>query len=227
MRTKQYTSGDVWRRMPRPVAVSRSACARVLGSRTFALWYRVLGVVSHRLAQQRLERGLVNLVSLAKVYRPPHVFPSRPALKSFLGSGSSAPWKNVSFTLSLWAFARAYIPSRDQTGVPIHFHSSTTSGSTSWMSVRISANLSPLQSLKSAIFLSIRLDALIWSDDLAAALRGLAAFAATRLAAAFFATFADFLDVLPAIVFTPGLLRRCATRGATWWHTAARTSTDR
>jgi hypothetical protein len=34
-----------------------------------------------------------------------------------------------------------------------------------------------------------------------AVLRGLAAFAATRLAAAFFATVADFLDVLLAIVF--------------------------
>jgi hypothetical protein len=33
--------------------------------------------------------------------------------------------------------------------------------------------------------------------------RGLAAFAATRLAAALFATFADFLDVLLAIAFTP------------------------
>ncbi len=41
------------------------------------------------------------------------------------------------------------------------------------------------------------------TDDFGAALRGLAAFAATRLAAASFATFADFLDVLPAIVFTP------------------------
>jgi hypothetical protein len=44
--------------------------------------------------------------------------------------------------------------------------------------------------------------------DLAPAFRGLAVFAATRLAAAFFAragraTFADFLVVLPAIVFTP------------------------
>src|SRR2546428_13986184 len=84
MRTKQYTSGDVWRRMPRPVAVSRSACARVLGSRTFALWYRVPGVVSHRLAQQRLERGLVYLVSLAKVYRPPRV-PLQARVEEFLG----------------------------------------------------------------------------------------------------------------------------------------------
>jgi hypothetical protein len=39
--------------------------------------------------------------------------------------------------------------------------------------------------------------------DFSAVLRGLAAFAATCLAAAFFATFPDFLDVLLAIVFTP------------------------
>src|SRR5687768_3399176 len=101
-------------------------------------------------------------------------------------------------------------PLLDQTGVPgedsfLHFHSSTTSGSASWMSVRISSNLSPLQSPRSAILWSIRSDALIWSDDLPTALRGVAAFAATRLAAAFFATFADFLDVLPGIMFTPGL----------------------
>jgi hypothetical protein len=43
------------------------------------------------------------------------------------------------------------------------------------------------------------------ADDLATALCGLAAFAATRLAPAFFATFADFVDVLAAIVFSPGL----------------------
>ena len=38
--------------------------------------------------------------------------------------------------------------------------------------------------------------------DLGATLRGLARFAATRLTAAFFAIFADFFDVLLAIVFT-------------------------
>ena len=37
------------------------------------------------------------------------------------------------------------------------------------MSLRIAANLSTIQSAKSAIFLSIRLDALKSSDDLAAA----------------------------------------------------------
>ena len=45
---------------------------------------------------------------------------------------------------------------------------------------------------------------MIWRD-FGAVLRGLAAFAATRLAAAFFATFVDLMDVLLAIAFT----RRC------------------
>ncbi len=47
------------------------------------------------------------------------------------------------------------------------------------------------------------------ADGLGTAFRGLAAFAPSHLAAAFSAPFANFLDldVLPAIVFTPGL--RC------------------
>src|SRR5262245_518475 len=51
------------------------------------------------------------------------------------------------------------IPSCDQTGVPIHFHSSTTSGSASWMSLRILLRVSPRQSLRSAILSEIRADA--------------------------------------------------------------------
>jgi hypothetical protein len=75
------------------------------------------------------------------------------------------------------------------------------------MSVRISANVSPLQSPNSAIILSIRSDALIWADD---------------VAPAFFAIFADFFAVfflaaasfivLPAIVFTPLTARSRARR---------------
>ena len=51
------------------------------------------------------------------------------------------------------------IPSCDHTGIPagfegfLHFTSSTTSGSASWMSLRISASFSPRQSV---VFLSIR-----------------------------------------------------------------------
>src|SRR4029077_243946 len=55
------------------------------------------------------------------------------------------------------------IPSCDHTGVPIHFHSSTTSGSASLMSLRILLKVSPRQSPSSAILLSISSDA-DWSS---------------------------------------------------------------
>jgi hypothetical protein len=44
-------------------------------------------------------------------------------------------------------------------GVPIHFHSSTTFGSASLMSLRILLKVSPRQSPSSAILLSISSDA--------------------------------------------------------------------
>jgi hypothetical protein len=46
------------------------------------------------------------------------------------------------------------MPSCDHTGMP-HFHSSTTSGSASWISLRIRASVSPRQSSSAAIALSI------------------------------------------------------------------------
>src|SRR5579863_5896992 len=51
------------------------------------------------------------------------------------------------------------IPSWDQTGVPIHFHSSTTSGSACLMSWRILLRVSPRQSPSSAILFEISSDA--------------------------------------------------------------------
>src|SRR5881397_3166123 len=56
------------------------------------------------------------------------------------------------------------MPSCDQTGVPglvafTHFHSSTTSGSASLMSLRIRLRVSPRQSPSSEILLSISSDA--------------------------------------------------------------------
>ncbi|MNC93399.1 hypothetical protein D3C83_100170 [compost metagenome] len=51
------------------------------------------------------------------------------------------------------------MPSCDQTGVPIHFHSSTTSGSASLMSLRILLNVFPRQSPRSAIFFEMSSDA--------------------------------------------------------------------
>src|ERR1700740_3700961 len=87
--------------------------------------------------------------------------PPRPALKSLSGSGSLAPWEKVSFTLSLWALPTAIIPSRDHTGLPIHFHSSIISRSASRMLLRMLASVLPRQSVRSAISASIRSDGFI------------------------------------------------------------------
>src|SRR5438093_2060297 len=51
------------------------------------------------------------------------------------------------------------MPSCDQIGVPIHFHSSTTSGSASLMSLRILLRVCPRQSPSSAILFEMSSDA--------------------------------------------------------------------
>src|SRR6202049_4033354 len=84
--------------------------------------------------------------------------PSSPALKSLSGSGRCAPLAKVSFTFPLWALATAIIPSRDHTGLPIHFHSSIISRSAARMLLRTLANVLPRQSVISAISWSIRSD---------------------------------------------------------------------
>src|SRR6266487_2497928 len=89
--------------------------------------------------------------------------PPRPALKSLSGSARLAPREKVTFTLSLWALATAIIPSRDHTGLPIHFHSSMISRSASRMLLRMLASLLPRQSVSSAISSSIRSDGFIGS----------------------------------------------------------------
>src|SRR5260370_23307117 len=50
------------------------------------------------------------------------------------------------------------MPSCDQTGVPIHFHSSTTSGSACLMSWRILLRVSPRQSPSSSILFEMSSD---------------------------------------------------------------------
>jgi len=92
-----------------------------------------------------------------------HALPPRPALKSLSGSGRRAPWAKVSFTLSLWALPTAIIPSRDHTGLPIHFHSSIISRSASRMVLRMPASVLPRQSASPTIRWSIRSDGFIGS----------------------------------------------------------------
>src|SRR5215472_2480501 len=85
--------------------------------------------------------------------------PSRLALKSLAGSCKEAPLKKVSFTIDLYDSPVQMPPPCDHTGVPRHFHSSTTSGSASLMRARILASVSPRQSPNSAIRSSMSAEA--------------------------------------------------------------------
>src|SRR4051812_15433767 len=84
-------------------------------------------------------------------------FPSRLELKRRAGSFRDAPFANVSFTTFLYDSPVQMMPSCDQTGVPIHFHSSTTSGSASLISFRIRPSVFPRQSARSAILCEMSL----------------------------------------------------------------------
>src|ERR1700704_4792936 len=86
-------------------------------------------------------------------------FPSRLELKRRAGSFRDAPLAKVSFTTFLYDSPVQMMPSCDQTGAPRHFHSSTTSGSASLMSLRILPRVSPRQSPSSAILFEMSSDA--------------------------------------------------------------------
>src|SRR5882672_7829945 len=87
-------------------------------------------------------------------------FASRPALKSPCGSSRNAPLKKFTFTWSLKPPTAQTIPSRFQTAV-FHFQSSMMSGSAAFISLRSRAKTLLRQSPRSAICLSISLDAFI------------------------------------------------------------------
>src|SRR5262245_1993632 len=83
------------------------------------------------------------------------VLPLRLELKRPAGSSNEAPLANVIFTTFLYVSPVQIIPACDHTGTPLHFHSSTTSGSACLMSIRIRASVSPRQSPRSLILASI------------------------------------------------------------------------
>src|SRR5258708_3208230 len=114
-------------------------------------------------ARTRFFRACSLILSPSKKSIARDVLPLKPALKSLSGSGRLAPREKVSFTLSLWALPTAIIPSRDHTGLPIHFHSSMISRSASRMLFRMLASVLPRQSVSFAISSSIRSDGFIGS----------------------------------------------------------------
>jgi hypothetical protein len=79
------------------------------------------------------------------------VLPSKLELKRRDGSGILAPRANVSFTTFVYASPVQTFPWCDQTGVPIHFHSSVISGSASRISARMRASVSPRHPPRSRI----------------------------------------------------------------------------
>src|SRR5205823_420337 len=86
------------------------------------------------------------------------VLPSRLELKRPDGSSSAAPWEKVIFTTFLYVSPVQINPSCDQTGTPLHFHSSTTSGSACLINVRSRESVLPRQSPSSLILSSISRD---------------------------------------------------------------------
>src|SRR5436305_9915948 len=87
------------------------------------------------------------------------VLPSRLELKRPEGSSNEAPFAKVIFTTFLYVSPVQIIPACDHTGTPLHFHSSTTSGSACLIRVRTLASVSPRQSLNSLILASISSEA--------------------------------------------------------------------
>src|SRR6185437_15393086 len=83
------------------------------------------------------------------------VLPSRLALKRPEGSFRAAPFAKVIFTTFLYVSPVQINPSCDHTGTPLHFHSSTTSGSASLTKVRSWLSALPRQSPSSLILASI------------------------------------------------------------------------
>src|SRR6202142_2022521 len=83
------------------------------------------------------------------------VLPPRLELKRPEGSSKEAPLAKVIFTAVLYVSPVQMIPACDHTGTPLHFHSSTTSGSACLMRARARASVSPRQSSSSAIVPSI------------------------------------------------------------------------
>jgi hypothetical protein len=83
------------------------------------------------------------------------VLPSRLELKRPEGSSNEAPLAKVILTTFLYVSPVQIIPAWYHTGTPLHFHSSTTSGSACLTRARTRASVSPRQSPSSSILASI------------------------------------------------------------------------
>src|SRR5439155_25469646 len=93
------------------------------------------GVLSATAARTSAFNAFSSILSPSWKSMARRLLPSRLALKRPEGSSSEAPLAKVIFTTFLYVSPVQIIPACDQTGSPLHFHSSTTSGSTCLMSI--------------------------------------------------------------------------------------------
>src|SRR5262249_37254202 len=107
----------------------------------------------------RAFNALSSILSPSRRSMPRLVLPSRLELKRREGSSNRAPFAKVILPTLLYVSPVHMIPACDQTGTPLHFHSSTTSGSACLMRDRIRASVLPLQSPSSLILASISREA--------------------------------------------------------------------
>src|SRR6266850_5080952 len=110
-------------------------------------------------ARMRSFKAASSTLSLSWMSMARLAFPSRLELNRPEGSFNAAPLENVILTTFLYVSPVQTRPPWDQTGVPIHFHSSTISGSASCMISRTFASVLPRQSPSSLIFSSINAQA--------------------------------------------------------------------
>jgi hypothetical protein len=104
----------------------------------------------------------VNLVALEEIARSPGIA-SEARVEQLVRIWEPRSLGKGKLDLSLWALPTAIIPSRDHTGLPIHFHSSMISRSAARILLRMLASVLPRQSVSPAISRSIRSDGFIGS----------------------------------------------------------------
>jgi len=127
-------------------------------SRAFRGLLSARSIESDGRPDERFERIRVNLLTLVNVDGAPYV-PVKARVEELGRIFQGSALKEGQLHYRLVRLSRTDAPSWDHTGVPLHFHSSTISGSASLMRARILAIVSPLQSPNSAILSLISLEA--------------------------------------------------------------------
>ncbi len=138
--------------------VSRPACCSLAGLRFGLLLAHGLEIERYGSADEILQRRLITLspswMSMARL-----TFPLRLELKRPEGPPTQLPWQMSSSRRSCTSLPCRRRRRGRRRESPIHFHSSTISGSVLWMTSRTFASVFPRESPSSLIFASMNAEA--------------------------------------------------------------------